>query len=85
MHRKESATALWLRRLANSIEDRNRRVLSFSWGMLVQLALYLTGFGALCKAAFAVSSPLGWLAIAVSCFVFERLAGLEESTDRNKA
>jgi hypothetical protein len=86
MHRKESTVAKWLRGLASNLENRNRRP-AFSFGMLLQICLYLTGFGAMCKAAFTVSSPLGWFAIAVSCFVFEWLsrADNEASTNRNGA
>lgn len=82
MHRKESHLAKFLRNAANRVENRSiRRTVGLA--LLLQLALYTLGFGAMCKAAFEISSSLGWFAIAVSAFVFEALTRAEESTNRN--
>jgi hypothetical protein len=87
MHKKESSVAKWLRTMANGMENRTERKRAIGFALLMQVCLYLIGFSALCKAAFTVSSPLGWAAIAVSCFVFEWLSrpDNEESANRNNA
>jgi len=85
MHRKESRLASALVLLAKRIETRHDRESSNPFALLLQLSLYLIGFGALCKSAFTVSSALGWLAIALSCFIFESLAKPNATTDRNSA
>jgi len=84
MHRQESTTAKWLRTVASRLENRTERKRAIGFALLIQVSLYLIGFGALCRAAFAVSSPLGWLAIAVSCFVFEALSRPENDTSTNR-